>query len=106
MSTAIIATNIVTGAMTIGTITKSTVSTTRNIDRSLPVAAQDCAHTVALSALGVVAIIVVAGAELLWPITRESGVVNAIGAGVIGVASIVFYKLERGVQQDLGAGLT
>jgi hypothetical protein len=50
---------------------------------------------VALSALGVVAIIVVADAELLWPINRESGVLNAVGAGLIGVASILFYKLER-----------
>jgi len=49
---------------------------------------------VALSALGVVVIIVVAGAELLRPINRESGVVNAIGAGVIGVASILFYRFN------------
>ena len=52
---------------------------------------------VALSVLGAVAIIVVAGAELLWPINRESGVVNAVGAGLIGVASILFYKLERSI---------
>jgi hypothetical protein len=52
---------------------------------------------VALSVLGAVAIIVVAGAELLWPINRESGVVNAVGAGLIGAASILFYKLERSI---------
>jgi hypothetical protein len=50
----------------------------------------------ALSAAGVVAIIILAGAELLWPINRESGVVNALGAAVIGVASFLFFKLGRG----------
>jgi amino acid transporter len=50
----------------------------------------------ALSAAGVVAITILAGAELLWPINRESGVVNALGAAVIGVASFLFFKLGRG----------
>ena len=49
----------------------------------------------ALSAAGVVAIVILAGAELLWPINRESGVVNALGAAVIGVASFLFFKLGR-----------
>jgi amino acid transporter len=49
----------------------------------------------ALAAAGVIAVIVLVGAELLWPINRESGVVNVLGAAVIGVASFLFFKLER-----------
>ncbi len=47
----------------------------------------------ALPAMGVVAVILLAGAALLWPINRESGVVNALGAAVIALVSLLFFKL-------------
>jgi hypothetical protein len=55
----------------------------------------------ALSGAGVVAIAVLAGAELLWPINRELGIVNALGAAAIGVASFLFFKLGRSGQRPV-----
>ena len=49
--------------------------------------------TEVLAAVQVVAVAILAGVSLLRPINRESGVVDALGAVMIAVASVLFFKL-------------